>query len=114
VLLAIGGLIYPVPIWLFGFLVWLLGAAIGVSSKLWSLPDKWAGLVGPVALVVIGTAAGVSLGGTRDSMHAYLHEALADAFYLIKIGSLVGAGYLAWRIHRSRRSAVVPPWARRR
>ena len=112
-LMAIAGLIYPVPIWLVGFAVWLLAFALATSSKVWSLPDKWVGLVGPVALVIIGTAAALSLGGTRNSMHAYLHEALADSRYLIKIGDLLGAGYLAWRLQRGRRSPAVPSWIRR-
>jgi hypothetical protein len=113
VLMAICGLVYPEPIWVFGFLIWLIGAATAVTSKLWTLPDKWIGLVGPIALVVIGTAAALSFGGTRSTGRAYVHEALADSMVLIKIGSLVAAAYLAWRVVQGHRAPAVPPWNRR-
>jgi hypothetical protein len=112
VLMFICGLVYPAPIWVFGFLIWLIGAATAVSSKLWTLPDKWIGLVGPVALVIIGTATALSFGGTRSSGRAYVHEALADSMVLIKIGSLLGAAFLAWRIVQGHRAPAVPSWRR--
>jgi hypothetical protein len=112
VLMAICGLLYPFPIWVFGFLIWLIGAATAVSSRLWTLPDKWIGLVGPVALVVIGTATLLSFGGTRSTGRLYVHEALADSMVLIKIGSLVGAAFLAWRIFQGHRAPAVPSWRR--
>jgi hypothetical protein len=114
VLMLICGLVYPFPIWVFGFLIWLIGAATALSSRLWTLPDKWIGLVGPVALVVIGTATALSFGGTRGTGHAYVHEALADSRVLIKIGSLIGAAYLAWRIVQGHRAPAVPSWRRTR
>jgi hypothetical protein len=113
-LLALGGLIIPWPIWVVGLSMWLLGALIAVTSRLWSLPDKWIGLVGPVALVIIGTAVAVSLGGTRTSPSGYLHETLTNSMYLFKIGSVLGAAYLAWRIYRGRRPSSVIPWLWRR
>jgi hypothetical protein len=112
VLMAICGFFYPFPIWVFGFLIWLIGAATAVSSRLWTLPDKWIGLVGPVALVVIGTATALSFGGTRSTGRLYVHEALADSMVLIKIGSLLGAAYLAWRIGQGHRAPAVPSWRR--
>jgi hypothetical protein len=113
-LLAVGGLIIPVPIWVVGFLLWLVGATIVVLSRgVWSLPDKWLGVVGPPALVIIGTAAIVSLGGTRSTASSYLNEVLTAAMYLFKIGSVLGAAYLAWRLQRGQRSPQIPPWLRR-
>ena len=109
-MMALGGLILPWPIWAVGFLLWLVGAVVAVTSRLWSLPDKWIGLVGPVALVIIGTAVDLSLGGTRSTPSGYAHEALTTAMYLFKIGTLLGAGYLAWRIHRGRRASSIPSW----
>jgi hypothetical protein len=111
VLMALGGLIYPFPIWVLGFSVWLLGAVVASASKQWSPWDKWAGLLGPVVLVIAGTSAGLALGGQRSSMAAYVHEVLAVSRYMITIATLLGAGYLAWRAQRGRRYRV-PPWNR--
>lgn len=111
--MALSGLIYPIPVWLVGFLIWLLSAAVAVWSKLWTPLDKVAGIIGQVALVIVGTATAFSLGGTRASVHAYVHEALADSMYLIKLGALLGAGFLAWRAHCDHRAPDEPPWARR-
>jgi len=115
VLLALGGLIIPIPIWVVGFLLWLIGALIAVFSRgVWSLPDKWLGVIGPLALVVIGTATIVSLDGARSTASSYVSEILTAAMYLFKIGTVLGAGYLAWQLQRRRRSPQVPPWLRRR
>ena len=114
VLMALGGLILPFPFWPVGVLLWLIGALLAVTSKLWSLPDKWIGLVGPLALVIIGTAVAVSLGGARSTPSSYGNETLTDAMYLFKIGTVLGAGYLAWRIQRGRRPNSIPPWLWRR
>jgi hypothetical protein len=114
VMLALGGLILPFPLWEAGFLLWLAGAAIASTSKLWSLPDKWIGLVGPPGLTIIGTAVTVSLGGTRSTGSAYLHETLTTSTYLFVIGAVLGAAYLAWRLYRGRRPTEIPPWLWRR
>ncbi len=111
-LLALGGLIYPFPIWVLGFSLWLLGAILAGLSKVWSLWDKWTGLLGPVVLVIAGTSAGLALGGKRHSMGAYVHEVLADSRYMIQIAALLGAAYLAWRLRRGHRAPTVPPWNR--
>jgi hypothetical protein len=113
ILLALAGVAYPVPFWWLDFVVWLAGAAIAASSRLWDLRDKWVGLVGPVAVVIIGTAITLTLGGTRTSVSGYVHEVLAESLYMIKFGSLAGAGYLVWRIYQGRRIPRQPPWQRR-
>jgi hypothetical protein len=113
VLMIIAGLIYPFPIWFVGFVIWLVGAALVIMSDLWSLPDKWASVAGPILLVIIGTAVAISLGGKLATIHDYVHEALANARYLIQIGALLGGGFLAWRLQRGRRPPAVPPWLRR-
>jgi hypothetical protein len=113
-LLVLGGLIIPIPIWVVGFLLWLIGALIAVFSEVWSRPDKWVGVIGPLALVVFGTATIVSLGGAQSTASGYGHEVLTAAMYLFKIGAVLGAGYLAWRLQRGRRSPETPPWLRRR
>jgi len=111
-LMAVAGLIYPFPIWVMGFLIWLIGAAIAATAKAWTLGDKWVGLVGPPSLVIAGTAVTLALGGTRTTMAAYVHEVLANSVPLIKISALIGAGYLAWRARRGRRGPPLPPWNR--
>jgi hypothetical protein len=113
-LLAIAGLIFPRPIWLVGLLLWLAGAGIALSSKLWSPVDKWVTVPGLAILLIVGTVVGVSLGGAHSHAGAYGHEALDDVIGLFRIGALLGAAYLAWRMHRGRRSPAVPPWVRRR
>jgi hypothetical protein len=113
-LLALGGLIFPLVVWLLGALIWLVGVGVALPLKLWSPLDKFLSLAGPLVLVIAGTAIAVSLGGSRQNAAAYGHEALAEAADLFKVGALVGALYLGWRIQRGRRAPAVPPWARRR
>jgi hypothetical protein len=111
VLLAVGGLATPFPaVWLPGVVLWLLGVMLALLSKLWDIRDKWIGLAGPPALVIAGTVALLAAGGRHLSGGAYVHEAMSDASYLIRVGAVLGAGYLAWRMHRGRRAPAVPPW----
>jgi hypothetical protein len=113
-LMVVAGLAYPFPVWWAGFLVWLAGAACTTFSRLWDLWDKWVAIAGPVVVVVVGTVLVLALGGMRPNVAGYVHEVAAGGLYLIKISSLLGAGYLAWRVLRGRRSPAVPPWARDR
>jgi hypothetical protein len=95
-------------------LIWLAGVAIAIPLKLWSPVDKLLSFAGPPVLVIVGTAIAVSIGGARQNAAAYGHEALAAAADLFKVGTLLGALYLAWRIQRGRRAPAEPSWARRR
>jgi len=113
-LLALGGIIFPLVVWLVGLLIWLAGVGIAVPLKHWSPVDKLLSLAGPVVLVIAGTAIAVSIGGARQNAAAYGHEALAAAADLFKVGALLGALYLAWRIPHGRRAPAAPSWARRR
>jgi len=113
-LLVLGGLIFPLVVWPVGLLIWLAGVGIATPLKQWSPVDKLLSLGGPLVLVIAGTAIAVSIGGTRQNAAAYGHEALAEAADLFKVGALLGALYLAWRIQRGRRGPAEPPWARRR
>jgi hypothetical protein len=112
VLLALSGLLYPWPIWVLGFALWVIGFLVAVPSRLWTLSDKWIGLVGPVALVIVGTPVSLMLGGSYHHLNPYVHEALANSAILIKVGALLGAGYLAWRVYRGPRAPMSPPWNR--
>jgi hypothetical protein len=113
VLLAIAGLIFPAPIWLVGFLLWLVGSALVMTSKLWTVGDKWLTVPGLVVLVIAGIAVAEALGGKRTDAAAYGDEALSAAATLFKIGMLVAAIYLAWRLQRGQHGQPVPPWVRR-
>jgi hypothetical protein len=111
ILMMLGGLVYPFPVWVLGFALWLLGVILAAASRHWSPWDKWAGILGPVVLVIAGTSVGLALGGQRHSLTAYGHEVLADSRYMIQIAAPLGAAYLAWRAYRGRRDPV-PPWNR--
>jgi hypothetical protein len=113
-LLAIAGLIFPDPIWLVGFLLWLVGSVLVLSSRLWSVGEKWLTVPGLMAVVIAGTAIAESLGGKRQDVAAYGDEALSTAATLFKIAMLLAAVYLAWRTQRGQRAQPMPPWARRR
>jgi hypothetical protein len=102
VLLGIGGASYP-P-------VWLLGAGFALASRRWQGRDKGIGLAGPVLLLVVGTALGVSLGTHHTGIGHDVHEGWVYADVLSRIGALAGAGYLLWRLGHVRRPPVVPPW----
>ena len=106
VLLGLGGLIYP-P-------VWLMGALVAAFSKVWSIRDKWIGLVLPVFLVIVGIVVEVSLDGTHRHWTTYVRDAWVFAGHLSRILALLGAVYLAWRSERGPRSPGVPPWQRSR
>jgi hypothetical protein len=102
-MLGLGGLIYP--------LVWLAGAVIALLSRRWDLKDKLAGLAAPAVLAIVG-GAGFAMGSSHTSGGAYVHEAVVIGGYLIKVGSVLGAAYLAWRLHRGQRQPAVPSWRR--
>jgi len=106
VLLGIGGLIFP-PIW-------LVGALVALLSKSWDFRDKWAGLAGPVALVIVSTWILTALGGEQSSFGGYLREAWLSAGHLSRVAAVLGAAYLAWRLQHGRPQRAVPPWTRPR
>ena len=96
VLLGLGGLLLPFPLW-------PIGALIAVTSRVWSAGDKFVGLVGPLAV----TAAGVGVIGALNKnpsipvdLHAYVAAAHADASLIMRIGAALGAAYLAARLPR--------------
>jgi hypothetical protein len=111
VLMILCGLIYPAFSWVLGFSLWLLGAILAAASRQWSLWEKWAGLLGPVVLVIAGTSVGLAIGGHHHTVAPYVHEVLADARFMIKISAVLGAVYLAWRAHRGP-TFPAPPWSR--
>jgi hypothetical protein len=103
-LLGLGGAIFP-P-------VWLLGAAVALGSGLWGYRDKWVGLALPILVIVVGTAAGISVGGQVSFGHS-MHEGWVFAVDVSRAAAVLSACYLGWRAARGPRPPV-PPWDRRR
>ena len=102
-LLGLGGVIFP-P-------VWLLGAAVALASRLWDSRDKWVGLALPVLVTVLGTAAGIAVGGQVSFGHS-MHDGWAFAVDVSRATAVLSACYLGWRAARGPRPPAVPPWDR--
>jgi hypothetical protein len=98
ILLGPGGVIFP-P-------VFVLGALIALGSRVWHYRDKWAGLVLPPLLTILGVAAAIAIGGRGNG----LHDAWVSLNIVSRIAALLGAGYLAWRVGPGRRPPPAPPW----
>jgi hypothetical protein len=104
-LLGVGGLLYPFPFW-------LIGAAVSVRSRRWDKRDKWLAFTGPLlftvaALIVMGITGQGNLFVAFG--HATHHFAL-----LLRVGCLLSAGYLVWRLRRGPRHRRIPSWQRMR
>jgi hypothetical protein len=104
-LLGVGGLIFPFPFW-------LLGGALAVFSRFWQPRDKWVALVGPILIALAGTmVTALIVGGQGNPVMIYSHALRMDVGYLLRAGSVLCAGYLAWQVRRGRRVRL-PPWRR--
>ena len=103
VVLGLGGLIYP-P-------VWLAGALLAISSRLWDIRDKITGLAVPAVLTIVG-AAGLAMVTSHASAGAYVRDALMIGGYLLRAGAVLGAAYLTWRVRVGQRQPPPPPWRR--
>ncbi|HEY2549567.1 MAG TPA: hypothetical protein VGI64_03220 [Streptosporangiaceae bacterium] len=101
-LLGLGGAAFP-PIW-------VAGALIAALSRVWDFRDKWVSLIGTPLLVVVGTAVEILLGGRPGSFSGFAHGALAWAIVLSRIGALLSAGFLGWRLRRGPRPPAVAPF----
>ena len=91
--------------------LWLIGVFIALLSRLWNLLDKMIGLAGPVLLTIIGTGVGLAM-GAKHSPSGYFREGAALSTDLFRVGAILGAIYLAWRITKGRRQESTPPWMR--
>jgi len=102
-LVGLGGAIFP--------LIWLLGAAVALASRLWDYRDKWVGLGLPVLVTLVGTAVGISVGGRVSFGHS-IHEGWVFAVDVSRATAVLSACYLGWRAARGPRRSAVPPWDR--
>jgi hypothetical protein len=103
--LGVGGLLYPFPLW-------LIGGLVSVKSRRWDRRDKWLAFLGPplftlAMLIVLGIT------GPGDFFVAFGH-ATHHFGLLLRVGCLLCAVFLGWRLHRGPRRKPVPPWQRRR
>jgi hypothetical protein len=106
VLLGLGGLILPFPFW-------LIGGLVALRSRRWDARDKWIALAGPplVTLTVLVIRAASSAG---NFFSAFYHAAGHDVGLSIRVGCVLCAGYLIWRLRRGPRLRTLPPWQRPR
>jgi hypothetical protein len=106
VFLGLGGLILPFPFW-------LIGGLVALRSRRWDARDKWIALGGPllVTFVVLTVRAVTSPG---NFFSAFYHAAGHDGGVSIRVGCVLCAGYLIWRLRRGPRLRTLPPWQRPR
>jgi hypothetical protein len=106
VLLGLGGLILPFPFW-------LIGGLVALRSRRWDARDKWIALAGPplVTFMVLLIRAATSAG---NFFSAFYHAAGNDVGVSIRVGCVLCAGYLIWRLRRGPRLRTLPPWQRPR
>jgi hypothetical protein len=103
VLLGVGGLFYPFP-------CWLLGGVLAVFSRIWNARDKWIAITGPPVIAVVGML--VTAMFMRGSMIGNIPHAFhLDFGYLLRLGSLLCAIYLALQARRGPQRRL-PPWQR--
>ncbi len=110
VLLGLGGLLFPFPLW-------FAGAAIGLTSRVWSRSDKLTGLGGPLVITVVTVGIIGALNKNPEipvDLHAYVAAAHADALLTLRITAALGAGYLGARLPRGGRPSPAGRSADRR
>jgi hypothetical protein len=110
--LILAGLLYPFPVGLLGFVLWVAGIMLAMPSRRWDARDKWTGLATPVLVTFIGTAIALALGGSHHDYRPYLHEITTTGPPLLRAAVVLGGLYLGWRIRRGPRTPSVPPWNR--
>jgi hypothetical protein len=104
-LLGLGGLILP-------YVFWPAGAIVALFSRLWDLKDKSLAIAGPLLVTLAGSVLGaLIIGGNGNVVLVYTHALRVDFNILIRVGSVLTAAYLAWRVSQGPR-VKVPPWQR--
>jgi hypothetical protein len=105
VLIGLGGALLPFPFW-------LAGALVALFSRLWDGRDKVAAIGGPILMVFLGSiVSALLMGGHNNVVAIYIHAMHVDTGLWIRIGCVLTAVYLGWRVSKGRRIKV-PPWKR--
>jgi hypothetical protein len=104
-LIGLGGLIDPWPLW-------LIGALAVFASPLWDVRDKLAAVAIPLGVALVGAVAAAGFTAHVPGLSGYVHEVRLDGWNLMRAGAVLGAVYLARRIQRGRRPRREPPWHR--
>jgi hypothetical protein len=100
VILLAAGAAYPA--------VWLAGALVALTGKIWDRRDRWTGLALPLGFVILGAVLIPAL-LPHGSASQYAYSVWRMAGWLSRALAIISAGYLAWRLHRGRRKPKVPP-----
>jgi hypothetical protein len=104
-LLGLGGLILPQ-------VFWPVGAIVALFSRLWDGKDKSLAIAGPLLVTLAGSVLGALIaGGSGNVVLVYTHALRVDFNILIRVGAVLTAAYLAWRVAQGPR-VKVPPWQR--
>jgi len=104
-LLGLGGLILPFPFW-------PIGAIVAMFSRLWDIKDKSLAVIGPLLVTLaLSVIAAPFAGGSGNVIVVYFHTLGVSFGLLIRVGSVLTAAYLAWRVSKGPR-VKVPPWKR--
>jgi hypothetical protein len=105
VLIGLGGAILPWPFW-------PAGVRVALFSRLWDGRDKVAAIGGPVLVVLLGSVVSALFIGGKDNVVAiYMHALHVDTSLWIRLGCVLTAVYLGWRVSKGRR-VKIPPWKR--
>lgn len=103
IVLGLGGLILPFPLW-------LAGAAIAVRSRIWDPFDKWAAFLGPPLFALVGSIVTASVIHAQGNViMIYAHAVRVDFGDLLRAGSVLCAVFLAVHVRHGPREQV-PPW----
>lgn len=104
-LLGLGGLILPFPFW-------PIGAIAALFSRLWDIKDKSLAITGPLLVTLaLAVIAAPFVGGSGNAIVVYFHALRVSLGLLVRVGSVLTAAYLAWRVSKGPR-VKVPPWRR--
>jgi hypothetical protein len=105
VLMGLGGALLPFPFW-------PAGALVAMFSRLWDGKDKTVALAGPGLVDLLGSVVSAFLmGGSQNVVVIYTHALEVDSGLWIRVGCVLTAVYLGWRVSQGRR-VKVPPWRR--